>query len=183
MNIPKNRIKDFCVISCLLSAVFLFFNWITLDIPILGSFLESSSFSISFFTLPKLIEENVLGLITRLAGKPIAITVILLCGMLKYLCVLSLGFSVWGTWEMYMKKGKTRFVFSSLVISLALAVLSFLVIIVVNILIYIYSPAISEMIGFTDSAFKLRFVPTVWLILSFLLSLASSVFLYLFSKE
>ena len=177
------KLKYIITVSTLLSAVFLFFNWFTLSIPVLESFLESGSFSVSFFTLPQLIEENALGLITRLGGKGTSVMTLLLCAILKYMCVLSAGFGIFGICKMWKYDKSTRFIFSSQVIALALQVLSFLVIVIINIFMAMYADSIAQSLNLEEDLLQFHFIPTVWLCLSTLSAIASLVTWHLHSKE
>ena len=177
------NLKYIITVSTILSAVFLFFNWFTLSIPVLESFLESGSFSVSFFTLPQLIEENALGLITRLGGKGTSIMTLLLCAILKYMCVLSAGFAIFGICKMWKYDKSTRFIFSSQVIALALQVLSFLVIVIINIFMAMYADSIAQSLKLEEDLLQFHFIPTVWLCLSTISAVVSLISWNRHSKE
>lgn len=183
MNKKFFILKCVTIVTTLLSAVFLFFNWFTLSIPVLESFLESSSFSVSFFTLPALLEENALGLITRLGGKSTAILTLLLCGVLKYMCILSAGLGLYGIWKICIRGKRTRFIFSSQVIALALQVLSFLLILIINIFMSKYAGSIAESMNLEADLLQFDFTPTLWLCISTLSAVGSLVSSSYYTKE
>ena len=175
MDKNYNKLKYFTVATTVLSALFLYFNWFTLSVPMMESFLESASFSVSFVTLPALIEENALGLITRMGGKSTAITALLLCGILKYLCVLSTGLGLWGIWKMCVKEKRSRLIFASQLIALALQLLSFLLIILINVFISGYADSIAANMNMQEGMLEFNFTPTLWLCLSTLSAIGSLV--------
>lgn len=183
MNRKIITLKYATIITTLLSAVFLFFNWFTLSIPVLESFLESSSFSVSFFSLPSLIEENALGLITRLGGKNTSIMALLLCGVLKYMCVLSAGLGLCGIYKLCRHGKISRFIFSSQVVALAMQVLSFLVILIINIFMARYAGLIADAMNVQEGLLKFHFTPTLWLWLSTISAIGSLVLSNYYSKE
>ncbi len=181
MHIKTSCLKNIMMASAILTSVLLFFSFFTISIPIFESFLESSSFSVSFFSLPSFIEKNALGLITRLCGKGTSVAVLILCAVLKYVCLLSSCLGVYGIWEMCRKKKNTRFVFASAVMALAMCVLSFLVLIIVNVFISRYAPALTEIMNL-DATLELNFSPTVWLFLATISSSVSLMSLYHWQK-
>lgn len=182
MHIKTSCLKNILMASAILTSVLLFFSFFTISIPIFESFLESSSFSVSFFSLPSFVEKNALGLITRLCGKGTSVAVLLLCAVLKYVCLLSSCLGVYGIWEMCRKKKNTRFVFASAVMALAMCVLAFLVLIIVNVFILRYAGTLTEIMNL-ETDLELNFLPTIWLFLATCSSSVSLIALYNWQKR
>ncbi len=165
--------------ATLLSAVFIFFDWFMLSVPLFDAFLESGTLHISYMTLPSLIEENALGLITRMGGRATAITTLLLCAVLKYFCILSAGLGICGIWKVCIKNKASRTIFVSQLLAIALQIVALLMIIIINVFISVYAPGISEMLGISESLIDFRFIPTVWA----LISVASAILSIIFSQK
>ena len=182
MNIKKSKLKNLTIAFTLATSVLLFFSFFTISVPLLKTFLESSSFSVSFFSLPSFVEKNALGLITRLGGKGASLTLLILCAVFKYICLLSSCMGLYGIWEMCRNKKNTKFIFASQVMAFAMCVLSILLIIVVNVFIFKYANRLSELMNL-DTALELNFLPTIWLCLATLSSIGSLIGLYRWQKE
>ena len=70
MNKKELIIRIATIITTLASVLFIFFSWFTISLPALNTFLKSGEISLSFMTLPGFIQENAIGLITRMAKAP-----------------------------------------------------------------------------------------------------------------
>ncbi len=144
----KTILKYLTLITTLASAILMFFKWFTISIPGLDA--ETHS----FFTIPDLLADAA-GVLSTYAGKSSAVMIILLGGILEYMCVLSAGLSVCGIWKNCIKEKKSRFIFSGQIISLCLHFLAALVMIGTNII-------FNSIIGISNLIY-----PTIWYILSF----------------
>jgi len=182
MRLRKPDTKNIVMLTTLISSVLLFFNFFLISIPLLESFLESSSFSISFFTLPGFIEKNAIGLITRLAGKGASVTLLMVCAFLKYICLLSSFFGIYGAVRLWFDRENTKFIFTSQLIVFAMCVLSFLLIITVNVFIFRYSSFLTEAMNLEETL-ELNFLPTVWLFITSVTSLISLVGIIKIQKQ
>ena len=182
MELKKPDLKNMVMLTTFISSVLLFFNFFSISIPLLESFLESSSFSISFFTLPDFIEKNAIGLITRLAGKGTSVTLLILCAVLKYICLLSSFFGIYGICMFWVDKGNTKSIFASQLIAFAMCILSFLLIITVNVFIFRYASYLTEVMSLEEKL-ELNFLPTAWLLITAIASLFSLVGLGKLQKD
>ena len=182
MKLKKPDLKSMVMLTTFISSVLLFFNFFSISVPLLDSFLESSSFSISFFTLPEFIENNALGLVTRLAGKATSVILLLLCAVLKYICLLSAFMGIYGIWKMHSDQSNTKFIFASQLMIFAVCVLSFAVIVIVNVFISRYAGYLTEAMNLEETL-ELNFLPTVWLGLATVTSLFSLIGLIRMQKE
>jgi len=168
--------KYITIVATLTSAVFIFFDWFRLSIPILDTFLESGTIQISYMTLPSLVEKNALGLIVRMGGKTTAATTLILCALLKYLCVLSAGIGICGVWKMCIKERISKMVFVSQIIAIALQFVAFIVIIIINVFISMYAPGIAETMNVSPELIDFNFIPTFWVIIATVSAIVSLVF-------
>lgn len=160
----KTVLKYLTLIIAAASASLVFFNWFTISIP--G--LEPEGHS--FVTVPSLLEDAA-GMVSGYAGKSSAVMIILLGGILEYMCVLSAGLTVCGIWKNCILERKSRFIFSGQVIALCLHFLAALVMVGANIL-------VNSIIGISN-----LILPTMWYILSVVLSVVTLVSLRFLNKE
>ncbi len=182
MNIKTSCIKNIMMALTIITSLLLFFSFFTISIPLLESFLESNSFSVSFFSLPSFVEKNALGLITRFGGKGASVTLLILCAVFKYVCLLSSCMGIYGIWEVCRSKKNTRFIFASQVMALIMCFISFLMVITVNAFIFKYAERLTEIMNL-NTTLELNFLPTVWLCIATLSSAGSLISLYKWQKE
>jgi len=168
--------KYITIVATILSAVFIFFDWFRLSVPILDTFLESGTIQISYMTLPALVEDNALALIVRMGGKATAATTLILCAVLKYLCVLSAGIGICGIWKVCIKGRISKMVFVSQIIALALQLVAFIVIIIINVFISMYAPGIAQSMNVSPELIDFNFIPTLWVIIATLSAIVSLIF-------
>ena len=176
MSKPTTAFRYITLATTLLSAVFIFFDWFKLSVPLLDAFLESGTLHISYMTLPSLVEENALGLITRMGGRATAVTTLLLCAVLKYFCILSAGLGICGIWKVCIKNRASRTLFVSQIIAIALQVVALMMIIIINVFISVYAPAIGDMFNISEELVEFRFIPTVWALISVVSAILSLIF-------
>lgn len=183
----KTRIKSYknlTVIATVLSAIFIFPSFISLSVPMLDSFLENGSLYISFFSLPDFVTDNgLLTHLTNISGKNAALGLLILCAILKYMCILSAGLGLYGAIKICVKKKPTRFIFSSQTIALSLSFIAFILVISFALAMGIFSGNISEASGLSEELLDVSFVPTVWFYLSIISSVSSIIFCNKYSKE
>jgi len=160
----KNVLKYFTLVITLVAASLVFFHWFTVSIP--G--LEPEGHS--FVTIPDLLEDAA-GMVSGYAGKSTAVMIILLGGILEYMCVLSAGLSVCGIWKNCIRGRKSRFIFSGQVIALCLHFLAALVMVGANVL-------VNSIIGISN-----LIMPTIWYILSVVFSVGALICLRFLNKE
>ena len=174
MTLKKPDLKSIVMMTTIVSSILLFFNFFTISIPLLETFLESSHFSISFFTLPDFIDKSMVGLMTNLAGKGTSALLLILCAVIKYICLLSSFFGIYGVWKFYKDNKNTKFIFASQLVNFAMCVLAFLLIMIVNVFIFRYAGFLSEAMNLEETL-ELNFLPTIWLFLSAASSLFSLI--------
>lgn len=158
----KTILKYLTLITTLASAILMFFKWFTISIP--G--LEAETHS--FFTIPKLITDAS-GVLSTYAGKSSTVMIILLGGILEYMCVLSAGLSVCGIWKNCIREKKSRFIFSGQIISLCLHFLAALVMLGANTI-------FNSILGISNLIY-----PTIWYALSFASPICSLLCLRFFN--
>ena len=168
--------KYITLVATLLSAIFIFFDWFRLSVPILDAFLESGTIQISYMTLPALIEDSALGLITRMGGKTTAATTLILCAVLKYLCILSAGLGICGMWKMCIKGRISKMVFVSQIIAIALQAVAFIIIIIINVFISMYAPGIAQTMNVSQELIDFNFIPTLWVMIATVSAVVSLIF-------
>ena len=184
MKIHIKSYRMYTLVATVLSAIFIFPSWFELSVPMLDSFLENESLYISFFSLPDFLSEHgLLTHITNIGGKTSALIVLLLSGILKYLCVLSAGLGLYGVWKSCIKKRPTRFILSSQIIALVLHFICLVIIISFKVILYIYSSNISDLSGLSPELFDVSFIPTIWFYLSLVCSVGSLIFSIKYKKE
>ncbi len=157
--------KYITVISVLLMSVFIFFNWFVIEA---GGVIEDEAHS--FMTVTTLV-NNGADTLSKLSNNAVAITLLLLCGVLKYLCILSSALGIWGIILSIMKDRKSRLINSVQVISTILVLTALVLMLFVNIV-------SKSVVGGTVSA-----APTVWFLIFTLSLVLSYISGYFFSKE
>ncbi len=182
MNKRELIIRIATIITTLASVLFLFFSWFTISLPAFNTFLKSGEISLSFMTLPGFIQENAVGLITRMGGKSTSATLLILCGVIKYACLVSAIFGICGIWKICIKKRQSRFIFSADVIAIALEVFAFLIVVLVNIIMNSYANVFAAAMKVQESLIDISFLPTIWMILATGSSIASLVLSNMYNK-
>ena len=170
MDNKFNKTKYICIISTLFSLVLMFFNYFTLSVPSLNELLSSDSFSISLMTLPFFVSENVIGLVSQFGGNSTALSVLILCALIKTASLFLVLVALLGLWRVFIKKEASRLLVKANYIILLLEFVSLVGIIFVNVIINTFSAQISSLLG---SNFEISFMPTIWLFLSIAFSLIS----------
>ncbi len=161
----RNVYKYAMSASVLVMSVFIFFSWFAIGAG--GVIAEETH---SFMTIPNLVGHGA-DTLAKLSSKGVAISMLIFCGVLKYLCILSSALGVWGVVLTFVKNKKNRLLYTSQAIASMLFAFALLLLIVVNIL----SNAI---VGGTVSV-----APTLWFVIFTVSLILSYVFGYLFSKE
>jgi hypothetical protein len=133
-------------------------------------------------SLPGFMEENAIGLITRMGGKNTSVTLLILCGILKYICLLSAIFGVCGLWKVCITRRKSRFIFSAQVIAIAIEGFAFLLIIIINIVISNYAGVFADAMKVQESLIDISFLPTLWLALATLCSVGALIISNIYNK-
>ena len=182
MNKKELIFRILTAVATLASAVLIFFNWFTISLPALNTFLKSGEMSLSFMNLPAFMQENAIGLITRMGGKSTSATLLILCGILKYVCMVSAILAVYGIWKICIRKRKSRFIFSSQVIAIAMEGFSLLLIIVINIVISNYAGVFASAMKVQESLIDVSFLPTLWMVLATACSVTSLVCSNIYNK-
>lgn len=183
MKINLKSFRIYTLVTTLLSAIFIFPGWFSLSVPLLESFLESDSLYISFFRLPEfIIDHGILTHITNIGGKSVSLAVLILCAVLKYMCVLSSGLAIYGVWKSCIKKRPTRFLISSQIIALVLHCLCIMIVLGFAIAMNVFSGSISAATGFSEKLLNVSFIPTVWFYLSLISCVLSLIFAIKYKK-
>ncbi len=147
--------KYICLVSTLIVAILMFTKWFTVDLAV-------SVENHSFLTIPNLINAAV-DFLKDLGGATVAFTILLLAGILEYLCILASALGIWGFIRTFMKKSKSRLIFVSQCTALCLVVIATIVIIMVDI---VSASALGGVISI---------YPTVWFVLTAVFLAASLV--------
>jgi len=182
MNKKDLIIRYATLVATLASAVFIFFNWFTVSLPALNTFLTSGEMHLSFVSLPGFIQENAVGLITRMGGKSTAVTLLLLCGVLKYVCIVSAIFGLYGIWKVCIQRRKSRFIFSAQIIAIAIEAFALLLIVIINIVLSNYAGVFANAMRVQESLIDISFLPTVWMLLSIASSVGSLLLSNMYNK-
>ncbi len=160
----KNTVyKHICTVSTLIMSVLMFTKWFTIDLMV-G--VEKHS----FLTIPDLINAAV-DFLSGVAGNTAAFIILLMAGILEYLCLIAAALGIWGVIRTYMKNRKSRLVFVSQCTASCLAIIGIIAIIIIDI---VSSSALGGIISI---------YPTLWFVFAFVslvLSLASG---YMYSKN
>ena len=154
-----NIYKYVCLASTIIAAFLMFTKWFTIDL-----FIGVETHS--FLTIPDLINAGV-DFLKDVGGAPVAFTILLMAGILEYLCIFASAMGIWGFVRSLMKKKKSRLIFVSQCTALSLIVIAIIVIVIVDIV-------SSSVLGGVISIY-----PTVWFVLTtvFLaVSLVSGIF-------
>ena len=160
----QNIFRWLTFLTTLSCAVFIFFDWFKMSIIIEESF--------SFMTIPSLLEDA-MRLIIKTQGKTFGFLIILLVGILKYMCILSSGLGIYGIWKCVIKKQRSSSLFISQVIALGLGILAIIIIFAGNAIIS----------GYVDASSINILEATLWLWICVISSFLSLIFQTLYSKN
>ncbi len=159
----KNKVyKHICAVSTVVMAALMFTNWFTIDLMV-G--VERHS----FLTIPDLINAAV-DFLSDIAGNTATFVVLLLAGILEYLCLIAAALGIWGVIRTYMKNRKSRLVFVSQCTALCLSIIGIIAIIIIDI---VSSSALGGIISI---------YPTIWFLLAIVFLILSLVSGYMYSK-
>lgn len=153
------------IISVLLMSVLVFFNWFVIEA---GGVIDEETHS--FMTIPTLVNHGAETL-SKLSTVGVAVTLMILCGILKYLCILSSALGIWGVILTFMKDKRSRLINASQMISTMLIVIALVVILAVNILSRI-------VVGGT-----VYMGPTLWFVIFALSLILSYICGYMISRQ
>lgn len=158
----KTVLKCMTLVFTMFSAIFAFLPWF--NINVLSEELHS------FITIPRLLADAT-GILAGYAGKNYAVVIIILGGVLEYLCILSAGLSLVGIWKNCFREVKSRLIFSAQIIMISLDVLALVAIFGVN---YLVQTVISM-----DTVM----MPTICFAVSVVFTIASLVSNIMYNRE
>ena len=158
----KTVLKYTTLIFTMLSAIFVFLPWF--NIKIFDEELHS------FITIPNLL-ANASGILMGYAGKTSAVSIIILGGVLEYLCIISGGLALCGIWKNCFREKKTKMIFTSQIITISLIIIASIAMLGSNYLI--------------QTALNIEGIiaPTVCFIISIVFTVASFVSQLFYNKE
>lgn len=160
----KNNIYKYAnLVSTTLVSVLILMKWFT--ISAMGT-VETHS----FMTIPAMLNEGA-DFLTQIGGKSVAITVLILAGILEYMCIVSSALGFWGVWRTYRYNKRSRLVLTSQIVGLSLTVIALITVFIINVV-------SGSMLGDIISV-----VPTAWLIIAVVCQVVSIVSGVLYWRE
>jgi len=112
------------IVSSFLLAILMLIPWFT--ISAMGT-VESHS----FMTIPALLNEGA-EFLTQIGGKTLAITVLLLAGVLEYMCIVVAALGIWGGVRFMFYDRKSRLVSASQIVAASLMFIGIVAIVMID---------------------------------------------------
>jgi len=159
----KNTYRYICLVSTLIISVLILMKWFT--ISAVGT-VETHS----FMTIPAMLCAGA-GFLTQIGGKSVAVTVLILSGILEYMCIVASSLGIWGAWRSFKNNNISTLVFASQIISGSLALIAVITICIIN---FVSQAMLGDIISV---------VPTLWLIIAIIFIVASVITSLMYSKN
>lgn len=160
----KNTVyKHICTITTLITSVLMFTKWFTIDLAV-G--VEKHS----FLTIPNLINAAV-DFLSDIAGNTATFVILLLAGILEYLCIIAAALGIWGVIRTYMKNRKSRLIFVSQCTASCLMVIGLIAIVIIDI---VSSSALGGIISI---------YPTLWYVFALVSLVVSMISGYIYQRK
>ena len=152
----NKKYKYLTAASSFLVSVFMLFNWFVIEAM-------GTRETHSFITIPRMLTSGA-DFLTQIGGKHVAIAILLLGGLVEFMCIAAAAMGIWGCVRCIIKPYKSRLITMSQIVAVAFTSVALMAVLLINVV------SVSNLGGIISVK------PTIWLALDVVFLVLSFVF-------
>jgi len=152
----NKKYKYLTAVSSFLVSVFMLFDWFVIEAM-------GTKESHSFITIPKMLTSGA-DFLTQIGGKLVAIVILILGGLVEFMCISASAMGIWGGVRCIIKPYKSRLIIMSQIVAVAFTSVALVAVLLINVV------SVSNLGGIISVK------PTIWLALDVVFLVFSFVF-------
>ena len=152
----NKKYKYLTGVSSFLVSVFMLFDWFV--IKAMGT-----QETHSFITIPRMLTSGA-DFLTQIGGKLVAIIILILGGLVEFMCICAAAMGIWGAVRCFIKPYKSRLITMSQIVAVAFTSVALISVLLINVI------SVSNLGGIISVK------PTIWLALDVVFLILSFYF-------
>lgn len=152
----NKKYKYLTAASSFLVSVFMLFDWFTIEAM-------GTKETHSFITIPRMLTSGA-DFLTQIGGKLVAIVILILGGLVEFMCIAAAAMGIWGSVRCIIKPYKSRLITMSQIVAVAFTSVALISVLLINVI------SISNLGGIISVK------PTLWLALDVIFLILSFYF-------